>query len=338
MILKNSLKQARIMIAKTTHVGDVVITLPLAGVLKRYYPDCQVLFLAKGPGCDIAKRCPFIDEVYDESILDTENGLQNCQVDIFIQANNSKRLALAAKKAKIPMRIGSFYRYYNWLLCNYGVMISRGRSGLNKRQLDLQYLKPLAIKQKFTYQDMTSLYVFSQKSLDDRLSHIISPHKFKLILHPSLITAKKYQWPLDYFKQLILSLDLEHFQIFITGIDSDRIYLSDFLVEMKAHVIDLVGQINMDEFVTFIQHCDGMVAGSTGPLHLAAALGIHALGIYRADKTYIKRWEAVGWKAEAFAQESPCLKCPSGDPCQCILSVKPEYVKRRVLAWSGADS
>lgn len=324
-------KRARIMIAKTTHVGDVMIALPLAGILKYYYPECQILFLAKGPCCDIAKRYAFVDEVYDEKIARTDGGLRDCEIDIFIQVNNSKKLGQAAQKAGIPVRIGSAYRLYNWFLFSHLAIISR--QPLNKRQLDLQYLKPLGITESFSYQDIAFLYQFIEKPIPEYQMPWLDTYKFKLILHPTLITAQKYQWPLDYFKQLILSLDPEKFQIFITGIDSDRPYLETFLEDVHDRVIDVVGKMPMDDFITFISHCDGLVAGSTGPLHLAAALGIHALGLYRADQTYIRRWEAIGWKAEVLAQPTRCTRCPKGNPCQCIKAITPDYVKARLQDW-----
>lgn len=331
----SSLKKARIMIAKTTHMGDVVISLPLAGVLKYYYPESTILFLAKGSACDIARRYAFIDEVYDESIIDTEEGLKVCRADVFIQVNNTERLAIAAKKAKIPLRIGSIYRRYNWFSCTDRVLISREDKPLNRRQLDLQCLKPLGIKHAFSYEDLAFLYQFHSKSLPKEYASILNPSKFKLILHPTLITAKNYQWPLEHYKTLIQSLDPEKFQIFITGVESDRAYLNNFLQEMNHNIVDLVGKVSVDDLMTLISHCNGLVAGSTGPLHLAAALSIHALGIYRADKKYIRRWESIGWHAEIIAQQNPCKKCPSGDPCQCIISIQPEYVKARILSWAN---
>lgn len=333
-----NVKNARILIAKTTHVGDVVITLPLAGILKYYYPDCQILFLAKGACCDIAKRYIFIDEVYDENALEKEygslsEGLKKCHVDIFIQANNAKKLAKAAKQAGIITRIASIYRWFNWFSCTHNVVISRESRKLNKRQLDLEYLKPLGIEHNLTYQDLSFLYQFRSKVLPDEQQSWLSTKKFKLILHPTLITARQYQWPLEYFKRLILSLNPEQVKIFITGVESDRAYLKPLLEEVKEHVIDTVGKMDMDVFITFMQHCDGLIAGSTGPLHLAAALGIHALGIYRADLLYVRRWEAVGWKAETLAQEKPCSRCPHGDPCECIISVQPAFVRDRIVEW-----
>jgi ADP-heptose:LPS heptosyltransferase len=331
-----ALKKARIMIAKTTHVGDVVISLPLAGVLKHYFPEATILFLAKGQNCDIARRYAFIDEVYDESLIDTEEGLKSCRADVFIQVNNSERLAFAAKKADIPVRIGTIFRKYNWSLCTDRVFISREVKWLNRRDLDLEFLRPLGISHRFSYQDLSSLYKFHEKPLSDQYQKILDPNKFKLILHPTLITAKNYQWPLDYYKALIQSLDPEKFQIFITGVQSDLSYMESFLQEMNPRIVNLVGKINMEDLITVIAHCDGLVAGSTGPLHLAAALGIHALGIYRADKKYIRRWESVGWKAEVLAQSTSCPKCPNGDPCKCIYAIKPEYVKARILDWFEA--
>jgi len=326
--------KTRILIAKTTHLGDVVIALPLAGVLKFYYPETQILFLSRGAGCDIARRYVFIDEVYDADYIKTAADLKACQADIFIQVNPEKRLAAMAKEAGIPVRIGSIYRVYHWFLCNRHAIIGRAWEGLNKRQLDLHYLKPLGLKQPFSLQDLTFLYQFKSKLLPEPWKAVMASEKIRIILHPSSITAKNYQWPLKYYAELIHALDPGRFQVFITGVESDRAYLADFLAQMQGKVVDTVGQMNVDELITFISHCDVLIAGSTGPLHLAAALGIHAIGIYRANLSYICRWKPVGKKVMILAGQGNCRCCPTGDPCQCILAVTPEKVRDAVLQFS----
>ena len=37
-----------ILIVRTDRVGDVVLTLPLAGLIKKRYPECRITFLVKG--------------------------------------------------------------------------------------------------------------------------------------------------------------------------------------------------------------------------------------------------------------------------------------------------
>jgi len=49
------------------------------------------------------------------------------------------------------------------------------------------------------------------------------------------------------------------------------------------------------EFVSFIAHADGMIAASTGPLHIAAAMNKIALGIYAPMRPiFPTRWAPLG--------------------------------------------
>ena len=320
------LSKKRIVISKTTQIGDVVISLPIAAVLKRYAPTCTVIFLAKKSACDIAKMYPYIDEVYDWNEIYSEQEAQTVQnikalkVDIFIHVNACQIIARLIKKAEILIRIGSAYRWYHWLYCNHLVPISRGTS-YNKRQLDLQYLKALGLPHLFSYEALALLYQFNFPPLPSAWCGLLHPHKFNLILHPSLVTAAGSRWPLAYYSKLIEALPETEFQIFVTGVLEDRAYMQPLLESVGSKVIDLVGRMPLSVFFTFIHHCDGLIAGSTGPLHLAAAAGIYALGLYRGEKAYIKRWEPVGKKAQVIAHPA------------CILKITPQEVLQQVNAW-----
>ena len=37
----------KIIISRTDRIGDVVLTLPMAGIIKSKYPNCKILFLGK---------------------------------------------------------------------------------------------------------------------------------------------------------------------------------------------------------------------------------------------------------------------------------------------------
>ena len=48
----------------------------------------------------------------------------------------------------------------------------------------------------------------------------------------------------------------------------------------ERHVTDTFGRFALPQLLSFIAAADGLVGPGTGPLHLAAVLSIHALGIY----------------------------------------------------------
>lgn len=324
------------MIAKTTHLGDLVISLPMAAMIKQRYPESTVLFLTHPRTADVAKRCLDIDEVH--AMPDTSEQLiallKRLDIDVFIQANTSKQLGSAAKAAKIPIRIGSLFRHYNWWLCNHTVAISRNYKQLNKRLLDLEYLKPLGIIAD-DERALPTLYRFSpQKSADlaEKMGLVATKHR--IILHPALITSKSHQWPLTAFEALIRFFDSNRYQWIITGIMADRAYLEPLLdIEGPYDVIDTVGKLTLDELVTFMSACDGMIAGSTGPLHLAAALGLHTIGLYQSKPAVHKRWAPVGRSAATLYSSTRCQGDKKLAPCPCILDIDPQNVKARIMSW-----
>lgn len=117
----------RVMVAKPSHLGDLVISLPMAASLKRRDPGCTVVFLANSVTAEVARCCPAVDEVVsmpdDAAALPALLASLNLQA--FINVNSWSMLAAAAKKAAVPVRIGSLYRLSNWLYCTHLVAIAR---------------------------------------------------------------------------------------------------------------------------------------------------------------------------------------------------------------------
>jgi ADP-heptose:LPS heptosyltransferase len=79
-----------------------------------------------------------------------------------------------------------------------------------------------------------------------------------------------------------------------------------------------------------------LVAGSTGPLHLAAALGRHALGLYPPIRPmHPGRWGPLGAHAGFMVFDKPnCEDCRTQPAaCTCIRAIEPRAVAARVLTW-----
>lgn len=52
-----------ILVVRTDRIGDVVLTLPVSAVLKKYFPNAKITFLIKDYTKPILKNNPFINEV-----------------------------------------------------------------------------------------------------------------------------------------------------------------------------------------------------------------------------------------------------------------------------------
>jgi ADP-heptose:LPS heptosyltransferase len=86
---------------------------------------------------------------------------------------------------------------------------------------------------------------------------------------------------------------------------------------------------SLEDFIRLIPCADGMLACSTGPLHVAAACGIRVLGLYPgARPKHPGRWGPVGIKTEVITDDHP-LDAP--------LDIPVDAVRGRLLDWIQRD-
>jgi ADP-heptose:LPS heptosyltransferase len=81
--------------------------------------------------------------------------------------------------------------------------------------------------------------------------------------------------------------------------------------------------MNLLQFIEFINEAEVLVACSTGPLHIASALGKIAIGLYAPMKPiFPQRWAPVGTKSYCLVIDKQCNDCKKGGECACILSLE----------------
>lgn len=318
--------------SRTDSIGDVVLTLPMAGLIKSKFPDCKVIFLGRTYTKDIVALSEFVDEFinYDEiEKLQPKQQikfLQNYEADIFLHVFPRKKIADLAKAAKIPMRVGTTNRIYHWFACDKLIKLSRKKSDLHEAQLNFKLLAFLDINTNIALHEVQKYYGFTRvPQLDEIYNTLIDRTKFNLILHPKSKGSAK-EWGLDNFKKLIDLLPSEKFKIFISGTKQDGDLMKDF-IKQNPKATDITGQLSLQQFSAFINEADGLVAASTGPLHIAAALNKVAVGLFSPKRPiHPGRWMPLGKKAHTLVFDERCPVCLAKEDCDCITKIKPEEI------------
>ncbi|MFM7681167.1 MAG: glycosyltransferase family 9 protein, partial [Bacteroidota bacterium] len=111
----------RIIISRTDSIGDVVLTMPLCAWLREKFPETKLTFLGKNYTREVVECFDCINEfisLEEIEALPIINRLNFIKSDVFIHVFPNKELAALAKKAKIPVRIGTSHRVYHLLTCN----------------------------------------------------------------------------------------------------------------------------------------------------------------------------------------------------------------------------
>jgi ADP-heptose:LPS heptosyltransferase len=172
------------------------------------------------------------------------------------------------------------------------------------------------------------LYGLSRlETLDNSFSKLIDKERFNLVLHPKSKGSAR-EWGFQNFKNLIEILPGEKFNIFISGTAAEGELMKESGIMDDARINDLTGKMSLSQLMSFIAACDGLVAASTGPLHLAAALGIRAVGIYPPIRPmHPGRWAPLGKKATYLVKDESCSDCRKHGGCHCMEEITPESVK-----------
>ncbi len=330
----------RIILSRVDSIGDAILVLPMASILKQHFPGAHITYLGTqyvealiDASCDIDRFMNWtaISKQADKEIIDT---FLAQEADIIFHIRSHKKIAWAAKKAGIKCRIGTFHRLYHLLTCNKLVNYSRRKSSLHESVLNLKLLAGLKLKTDYSCSDLIPhTRLQAKKPLPSQYGNLVSNDRFNLILHPGSRGSSR-EWPVDSFKQLISSLPPETFTVFITGVAEEASRFSE--LTSLPNTINLIGKLDIGQLISFIYRCDGLIAASTGPLHIAAALGVNTLGLYAAiPKIHPHRWGPIGKQAQTFLAEPICNFCQDGleEQCQCMKAIKVTQVEKVVSDW-----
>ncbi|TGE09978.1 glycosyltransferase family 9 protein [Hymenobacter fodinae] len=334
------------LISRTDAIGDVVLTLPVAGRLKQLYPGCRVVLLGRTYTQAVAEACPWVDSFlnYDELLAlpaATQLArLQEQQAYAILHVFPNKVVATLARSARIPLRIGTRNRLFHWLTCNRLVALSRRHSPLHEAQLNLQLLRPLGHSATPSLSDTAALVRLQPRvAVPEQVQAVLAsrqPHQLNIILHPRSRGSAR-EWGLPHFGALARLLHQDGHRVFVTGTAAEGEELRDWLQQYQPFITaNLTGQLSLPQLLAFISAADGLVAGSTGPLHLAAALGRNALGLYPPiQPMHPGRWAPLGPHAQYLVFDKPdcqdCRKQPTA--CTCIKAVEPLQAFASIQTW-----
>ena len=300
----------KIVISRTDSIGDVALTLPLAGILKEKYPTATIVFLGNTYTKPIINCCASVDEVWEWAEIQKFEDkaqiewLKNQNIDVFIHVFPRRELARLVQKAKIAHRIGTSHRMYHFLTCNHKPNFTRKGSDLHESQLNTKLLIPFGIEKDYSLVELTNFSNFKNKvELKESFSILLNNDKRNIIFHCKS-QGSALEWGVNNFIKLAKSLDKELYNIFFTGTEKESEFFRDKLPNQK-NIIDLSGKMTLNELIAFISKSDLLLACSTGPLHIAGLCNIKTIGLFTPMRPlHYGRWQPLGNKVKIIEEKN----------------------------------
>lgn len=331
-----------IIISRTDAIGDVVLTLPLAGIIKSNFPGSKILFFGRTYTQSVIELSKYVDGFinYDDFIKLNENDrvdfIKSFNATAILHVFPRKEIAAAAKKAGIKNRTGTSHRLYHWFTCNKLISFSRKNSDLHEAQLNCMLLKGLNLKTQYALAELISFYgVECNYTIPQKVTELLSNNNLNVIIHPRSHGSAR-EWGLSNYKDLIYMLHQAGANCLITGSPVEKEELKEWIKTLPEGVHDITGKLQLKELIALINAADGIVAGSTGPLHVAAALGKNTLGFYPPVRPmHAGRWAPMGVKAGYLTfDKNNCEDCrKNATGCTCIKNISVATAAELILKW-----
>ncbi len=326
-----------ILIVRTDRIGDVVLSLPMAELIKKHYPGCKITFLLRNYTESLAADHPYIDEILlikqnngEVSVNENIKLIKEKKFDTSILVYPTFKSALILFLSGIQNRIGTGYRWYSFLFNN---KIYEHRKYAEKHELEfnVNLLTKLGIKEEINKKNVSfNLQVNKQaeKKVDKILKErgIIPAAKPLIIIHPGS-GGSAIDLPIPKFSRLVSKIGSGlNSLIVITGSREEYDICSEAAAD-KAY--NLAGLFNLSELTALISKADLFISNSTGPIHIAAALGIPTIGFYpKILSCSAERWGPYSEKSRVFKPKIDCSNC-TREQCErlnCMNSIEVDEI------------
>lgn len=317
-----NLEGKTIVVSRTDSIGDVMLTLPICAWLKEQFADCKVIFLGKGYTKPIVEAYDWVDQFEDWADYlnvpktDKIQQFRALNADVIIHAFPDKEIASLAKKARTPVRVGTSHRSYHLLTCSHRVNFSRKKSDLHEAQLNFELLRPLGLKTIPTLGELIETTSGFKPNKVDLPKEFVELENYT-VLHPKSQGSAR-EWPIEKYLELAEALTKLNRNVIFTGTQKEGDLFRD-LLPSNAKILDSTGKLTLQQLMTLIQSADGIVACSTGPLHIGGFTGIRTVGLFSPKRPiHPGRWKALGKDVRILVKDKDCESCKKGKACKCI--------------------
>ncbi len=295
-----------ILIIRTDRIGDVVLTTPAIKALRKAYPMSRISILVSPFTKDLVWPSPYLDEVLVDDRAGRHRGLigflklardiRRKSFDAVFVFHTKRRYNLVAYLAGIPFRTGYKNEKFGLLLTN-PIKDVRSQGQKHEVQYCLDVLKPIGAENN----DM-DLFVATQKEAEVWANDWLNAQDLKcgefIAVHCGSSDPAKC-WPVEKFAKLIDALQQRYsLKVVLIG-SGDTTERANQIKQLTAlKPLDVTGKSSLAQTVSLLRRCRLLISNDSGPVHIAAAVGISVISLFMRDQPGInpERWKPLSDK------------------------------------------
>ncbi|MEZ9699168.1 glycosyltransferase family 9 protein [Vibrio sp. 10N.261.46.E12] len=306
----------KLLVIRNDKIGDFMLAWPSFAMLKSSMPCCHITALVPSYTVALAKLCPWIDEVMidpTEKAGKSEqkqliSDIKAQQFDASISLFSTTYNALLVWKARIPYRLAPATKLAQ-IFYNHRIKQKRSQSAKPEFEYNLDLVRaflndagesiiePEAPFLSFNYEELELQKLKLAKQFE------LNQSKPWVFLHAGS-GGSANNLSLQQYTELSVGLerDVEFVLTAGPGEQEKAKELQLLLTQHSVHSVVYDKNDGLVDFARSIACADLFIAGSTGPLHIAAAIDVPTVGFFPSKRSATPlRWKPINSEGRHLA-------------------------------------
>ena len=303
----------KICLIRLDKIGDLVSTLPVDQISELARHEVRWVI---NEGLGFLAECAVPQRQYLEIPLNDQRTAQkklhqflgHYQPDLVVVFYGPWWVSKVLWQARVRHRFGRKSQWHSFVFLNEGLRQNRSQPTKHEADYNLELLlaaldtaEGRSIKASSSEGQARSAPLLNLSAPPFR--HLFEKYELRsgeyYVVHPGM-AGSALNWPLKHYVSLIEKLKTEK-EVIVTGTSADEKWLGPLKKKFEGdpRVQILQNQLSLPELLFILKSSAGLVAPSTGVLHLGASLNIPVVGIYSpVAAQHPRRWAPRGRRAQ----------------------------------------
>lgn len=319
----------RILVCRGDRIGDLMLTLPVFDALRARFPEAEITVLVRAYTADVLRGHPAVDRILLHDPEGEHAGwggaerlaarIREGAFDAALLIYGKADLAWALWRAGVPLRVGNGYRLHGALLCNRRLWVHRSRVMIHEKDYAMRFAEALGATEcaapsrlRFDEEELaeTGALLREEGLGADRPFAVVHPGNAGSARN---LSAERY----GLFARRMVERGLA---VAFTGVEAEGETVARARAVLDGPSVDFTGRLSLRGLAMVIARARLLVVSSTGPLHLASAVGTPSVAFFSPVRSQSPtKWGPLHPDAVVLRPDrDECPRCDSdgcADPC-----------------------
>lgn len=318
----------KILFVRMDHIGDLLCCTPCIRAVKKANPDAFIGMLCTKRNCVAVENNPYIDVCYvtDKTIFNVLKivyAIRKEKYDeVIVLSSASRTSCFFTKLLGIKNRIALVepHRKFKNLFTQVLPKAQRNSHIINS------FLEPLEALGIYADSSKLDYFLSDEKKEWGKDKFPRNGNMLRFAVFIGNVKKPHTHWGVEnYVKLCEWLLSKPDTEVYVWGGEEEKKYFHLFQKLKDFPRFHFVSDLTFAEGGAFLLQCDALIVGSTGPTHLANALGVPILSVISNYQYHV--WRTLGEKDKCVYPKNPDNDKVSTVALEDVAAMVDEFIK-----------